>query len=170
MRYSLLVTLLLLLITAPSSADIPVYDPDARLDPRVTQQSLEALLKPLSEVKKTQRVQRLLQTLYRERRLSQQIIKNIEGLTAEFRNDPKFRQEYEKRQQDVKTLNASETVLKNWLGQRGIKAEPERGPTFRIEKKGSSNLEGSPVVSSTHLIALAFLAGGALFGLRRVLA
>ncbi len=168
MRRAILLILLTLLTALSSHADIPVIDPETRIDPRVTRESLEAQLKPLSEAKKVQRVQRLLQNLYPQLRLAEQIIKNIDGLDPKTKADPRFSKEYEKYQSDAKQLRVSEAILKEWLQRRGIKPEPERGPSFR--KRESQNPETHPVVGSTHLIALAFLAGVALLGLRRFLA
>lgn len=166
MRRRLLLILLAMLIALPSFADIPVLDPgvrkkpevrfkpEVRLDPRVTKESLEAQLKPLSGAKKVQRVQLLLQNLYPQLRY------------AESRTDPRSSKDSEKYQSDVKKLRASEVLLKEWLKQRGIKPEPELRPA----RRGSHQPETLPIAGSTHLIALAFLAGGALLGLRRFLA
>ncbi len=74
-----------------------------------------------------------------------------------------------------KSIDYREELYRAWLKERGVKPLDDASPARTKLKKPPSSQSNStfeadqPVLSSTHLIALVFAAGGVLLGLRRAL-
>lgn len=168
MRYSLLITLILALFSSLAWADIPVFHPDERLDPKVDRPGLEKLLETLSEERKFERVQHLLFLLDREREATKHALANHAKLPAEAQQSSTVKESRKRLSDDLEKLNAAEIVLKDWLGRRGIVPKPTR--PGRREGKQDDRYYGSVTTSSTSAVAVLLIIGGTLLGLRRVLA